>query len=98
MPSLHVDLQEGFDGDEVAVTVDGSTVFHERDVRTLTVIGRAASFTTVVAHAALVAVALPRRRLAAEFSVDVDETPYVGVSLRDTRIEYRLSPDPFGYA
>ena len=95
---LHVDLQDGFDGDEVVVTVDGRVGFHDQQVSTLTVIGRAAAFTVDTSSTtAAVDVELPGRQLRDSFQVDVTTTPHLGVSVIGGQLTHRVSSEAFGY-
>jgi hypothetical protein len=95
---LRVDLQDGFDGDEVIVKVDGQVAYHEQDVSTLTVIGRAATFTVDEAAPDVdVEVELPERQLRDSFRVDVTATPHLGVSVIGGQLTHRLSTEAFGY-
>src|SRR4051812_42662624 len=95
---LHVDLQDGFDSDEVIVTVDGRVGFHEKEVSTLTVIGRAATFTVdTTSSTADVDVELPGRQLRDRFEVDVTTTPHLGVSVIGGQLTHRVSSEAFGY-
>ena len=99
MPGLRVDLQDGFDGDEVVVRVAGKEVYRDDDVRTLTVIGRAATFTAdVPAGTVAVDIELPRRGLEHRVVLDAAETPNLGVSVSGTMLKHRVASEPFGYA
>src|SRR3954452_23256282 len=95
---LQVDLQDGFDGDEVVVKVDGKVGFHEQEVSTLTVIGRAATFTVDTAASSVdVEIDLPGRQLGDRFRVDVTSTPHLGISVIGGQLTYRVSSEAFGY-
>jgi len=95
---LTVDLQDGFEGDEVIVRVDGKPVYHEPQVSTLTMIGRATGFTAETSQSPVdVEVDLPKRQLTDRFSVDVTATPHVGISVSGDQLTHRLSSEAFGY-
>src|SRR2546421_5858226 len=95
---LQVDLQDGFDGDEVTVKVDGHVAFHDQQVSTLTVIGRAATFTVDTGASGVdVDVELPGRQLRDSFRVDVTATPHLGISVSGGQLSHRVSSEAFGY-
>lgn len=99
VPRIRVDLQDGFDGDEVVVRVAGREVYRDEDVRTLTVIGRAATFTAdVPAGKVAVDIELPRRGLEHRVVLDAAETPNLGVSATGAMLTHRVASEPFGYA
>ena len=99
MPTLCIDLQDGFDGDAVVVSVAGKEVYRNPDVRTLTVIGRADSFTAEVpAGPVTLDVEVPSRHLQHQFGLDVDRTTYLGISISGTTVTYRVADVPFGSA
>lgn len=106
MPTLRIDLQEGFDGDEVALEVDGREVFREEGVRTDRRLGLAVarsgrstyyeSEVTEDGHA--VKVSLPRRNLSKVIKVSSASGTYLGVSVEGGEITYVVSKTPMGYA
>lgn len=99
MPTLCVDLQDGFDGDDVVVRVAGREVYRNPDVHTLTVISRADSFTAnVPAGSVTVEVEVPSRHLQHQVVLDSARTPYLGVSLSGSTLTHRVASEPFGYA
>ncbi|CAN5154150.1 hypothetical protein BH20ACT9_BH20ACT9_02600 [soil metagenome] len=97
--SLHVALEEGFDGEEVVVLVDGREVFSCAAVRTRLQIGLARSFDVEVApgpHA--VECRLRTRGSTVVHHVEVAGAAWVGVSLaRDGAAQWRVASEPFGY-
>lgn len=99
LASLHVALEEGFDGEEVVVLVDGREVFSCAAVRTRLQIGLAKSFDVEVApgrHA--VECRLTTRGRTVARRVEVAGATWVGVSLaRDGDARWRVSSEPFGY-
>ena len=96
---LHVALQEGFFGDAaVVVTVNEDVVYDEDAVETDLRIGLADSFEVPLPEGPVrIHVRLPEQDLEAGTTVEATETIYVGVSVVDGQIEFRLSTTPFGY-
>ena len=96
--SLVIDLQEGFDGTPVAVTLDGREVFRKDDVRTRYQVGLADHIELDVApgdHS--VRVTLPDKDIEAERSFDATVTPYLGVSVEQTAIAIKPAAEPYRY-
>jgi hypothetical protein len=78
---LTIELQDGFEDDEVVCTVDGREVARLTGVRTNLAISRADSVTVEVPDGpATVGVALPARGLATEVAVDAAGHRYVVVN------------------
>lgn len=98
MASLVVDLQAGFTGDTVIVLVDGAQALRREDVTTDYSIGRADSAEVdAAAHRVTLEVQIPTQGISGETTVDLDETPYVGVSSSNGKVEFRLSKETFIY-
>lgn len=98
MPVLRVDLQEGFDGDEVIVRVDGHEV--RRDgVTTAEAVGYAGSVEVEVddGTTANVAVDVPTRGLGARTAAAVAGDVYVGASIAGGDLALVVSAEPMGY-
>lgn len=96
--SLVIDLQEGFEGDKVVVSLDSREVFRKAEVRTRYQISRAESITleaTPGRHA--VEVSLPDKDIAEAITIDVRATPFLGVSLERGALVLKPSSDPFRY-
>ena len=98
MALLHIALQEGFFGDTVVVRVNGEEVFRKKDVKTRLQIGFADSVELNVAEGPTqVEVLLPAKNLSESVQLDVSAPTYVGVSVVDGKIIFRISDVPFGY-
>jgi hypothetical protein len=98
MAILVVDLQAGFTADAVVVLVDGTEVLRREGVSTNFSIGRADSVEVDAAGGRVtVEVRVPTQGISGETTFDVGDTPYVGVSSEDGRIEFRLSKEMFVY-
>lgn len=97
---MHIALEEGFDGEDIVIRVDGEQVFHGEDVRTRYQIGLAAMVdVTVDDGPAEVEIDLPGRGSTRTLTVDVNGELWVGLSLQDgDRLEERISSETFRYA
>jgi membrane-associated protease RseP (regulator of RpoE activity) len=100
MSTLCVALQDGFEGDEVVVKVNGKEVFKQDSVKTKRQIGKAASFEVKVADGpAQVEVSLPLKDLLETIALKVSGETYLGVSVSENnKIKHKVSSEPFHYA
>lgn len=98
MPVLRVDFQEGFDGDEVVVRVDGREVRRDR-VTTSESVGYAGSVEVEVDEGttADVTVDVPTRGLAGRAAATVDGDVFVGATISGGRLALVVSAEPMGY-
>ena len=88
MATLTIDLQEGFEGDQVVITIDDREVFNKPGVKTRYQIGLAERVRLDVAPGSRrLRVALPGRSLQQELQVDAAATPVLAVSLAGDRID-----------
>ena len=98
MPTLKVDLQEGFSGETVVILLNGREVY--RNVaKTRTQIGLAdsRSFDLPPQHLTL-EVTIPLSGVSESLDLDLLQDAYVGVTvLSDGAISLRSSSEPFGY-
>jgi hypothetical protein len=98
MHTLRVDLQEGFDGDTVAVRLNGRELFHKSGVRTRLQIGLAQLVETEIPEGdAIVEVTLEERRLEVKIPLKVAAATYVGISVTGDGLIHQVSAEPFGY-
>jgi hypothetical protein len=92
--TLRIELQDGFEDDEVICTVGGREVARRPAVRTDLRISRADAIELEVPDAPLtVGVQVPTRGLAAELDLDPREHPYLLVRIVAGRLEVRPTPD-----
>ena len=97
MPLLHVDFQEGFEGEPVAARVDGREIFSKPAVRTRMQIGLADSC-EVTLPAADVSLEVTARQDTLRVPLRLQRDTWVGVSVnQDGNIVHRISSEPFGY-
>jgi hypothetical protein len=97
-PSIRIDLREGFEDDEVVISVGEQEVFRKEGVTTLPQIGRADGIDAPVAEGPItVRVELPERGLSESFSVRAPGL-HLGISIEDGELTHEVSPTPFRYA
>ena len=99
MARIHIALQEGFDGDEVVVRINGEDVYRRSGVTTRPQISLADSFARDVADGpATIEVRLPVRGASGSIAVDGVRPCHVGVSRTPAgRVVLRAQDEPFGY-
>jgi S-adenosylmethionine hydrolase len=97
--ALVIDLQEGFKEDTVVIRVNGREIFNKEDVSTDYSLGRADSVETQVLRGSSVRleVAVPSQQLSESLALEVSKDVYLGVSVRDGKIDHQLSDEPFKY-
>ena len=97
MPLLRVDLQEGFVGDSVRITVNGEERFRKDGVRTRTQIGRADAFEMTLPPGPA-RIEVTARGVTHPIAVSLAADLYVGVSIApDGTIVDKQSGHAFGY-
>ena len=95
MPTLNIDLQDGFADDDVIVRVNGKEVERRSGVRTKRVLGLAHSMAITVPEGRVrLEVDVPTKGACA--STDVHH-PQLGVSVAGKDITFVQSDDEFGY-
>ena len=100
MPTLKIDLQEGFGGDHVVVQVDDSVVYDKKDVRTRMQLGLADSVQVETGTKARLTVRLPMKAIEGVTTVHVEKTPNIGVKVEGKEIRFDFPPEGqvmFGY-
>lgn len=98
MPQLRIDFQDGFDHDEVVVSLDGGSVARRQEVTTRVEVGYAGSVEHQVQEGTVeITVEVPTRGLHAGTAVDVAADAYVGVSVSGGDLVFVVSPEPMGY-
>jgi len=96
--TIHIDLQDGFQNDEVIVRLDGKEVFHKSGVTTDIRISRADGTETAVSKPEVqMEVDLPKKHLRASQRVKPAEASNVGISIRDGKPQFRLQATAFLY-
>jgi hypothetical protein len=98
MGTLHIHLQEGFEGDEVVVDTGGTAAYRTPEARTRPQLGVAEMAEVQVPDGEVeVTIRVPGRGLTRAVRVSVVGAAYLGVSLEGNRIETRVSAEGFGY-
>ncbi len=100
MRELTVDLQDGFEDEEVVISLNGTEVFRASNVSTRYQIGLARSVKLEAPGArTLLEVFLPRKGLSKSIELETTDPIYLGISVTARReITHRLSSGPFLYA
>ena len=94
MATLRIELQDGFEADEVICTVGGREVARRPAVRTDLRISRAGAIELDVPDARLtVGLQVPTRGLGTELGLDPREHPYLLLRIVDGRLDARPSGD-----
>jgi hypothetical protein len=97
MPLLHVDLQEGFGGEPVRVSVNGRELFNKDSVKTRTQIGLADSFELTLPPGDI-HIEVTAHGTTHDFAARLSADLYLGVSITpEGRITHKQSAHAFGY-
>jgi adenosine/AMP kinase len=98
MALLHIAFQEGFVDDIIIVRVNDKEVFRKENVTTRLQIGYADSFEVTINEGRVsIEILLPLKNLSKTIVLHIATVAYVGASIHDGRIDYRISDKPFGY-
>lgn len=97
MSSLFIDLQDGFSHDTVIVKVNDREVFHKDNVKTDYALGRADSVEISIHQDQVVVVDVPSRHLSDTLALESTHTIYLGISIIEDRIDFRISDKRFLY-
>ena len=99
MPSMHLDLQEGFANDAVEILVNGNIVLQTEGVTTKRMLGLALSSEIEVPDGTLdIEIRVPTKNLSHTISVESSTTPNLGISIHNGQIKIITSERRFGYA
>ena len=95
---LHIALQEGFFDDTVVVRVNGDEVYRAGEVKTDFRIGLADSWEAPQPEGPIsIEVELPEKQIPGSVDVQFVGSAWVGVSIEDGLVRFRISDRPFGY-
>jgi hypothetical protein len=98
MPKLRIDLQDGFQDDDVVVKVDGEERLRQTGVTTKKVLGLAGSVTVDVPEGQRsIELSVPGRGVTKQIDVDTQKTTHVGLSLAGQEVTVLARDKPFGY-
>jgi hypothetical protein len=95
---INVALQDGFEGDDVLIRVDGDEAYRGEDVTTRTQISHAADTQLEVPDGPFtLEVDVPTQGARETFQLDPHSQPNVAISLRDGQL-VAIYPEQLGYA
>lgn len=99
MPTLTIDLQDGFQDEAIRVEINGRVVVDETGVNTRFQIGFASSHQVEVEEGVqMISVALPKRQLSQHLDLIISRPLYLGISLSPTGdLQCSVQEQPFGY-
>lgn len=98
MATLHIDLQEGWEGDEVLIYVDGVECRHVPEARTRNQIGLAMQIEADTAPGRrTIAISVPGRALEGVHVIDIKDEHWVAVSVQGDRLIFHDQPELYGY-
>jgi len=99
MPSLNIDLQDGFINDHVIVCIDAVEVFNQDSITSNKMLGLARQFHSACqGRQALVSVKVTNRNIKREVEIALDHTTALGIAIVDGELLIRESDMPFAYA
>lgn len=98
MPTIAIDLQRGFDDDEVVVRINGEEKIRRGGVRTKRLLGLAWHTDFDVDEGPVtLEVELPARGITKTLELEPKDALYVGLSVKDDAIEAIVREKKFGY-
>jgi hypothetical protein len=98
MATLRIDLQDGFQDDDVVVKIDGKERLRQAGVTTKKVLGLAGSVTVDVPDGKRsIELSVPGRGVTKQVDVDTETTTHVGLSLAGQDVTVLVRDKPFGY-
>jgi hypothetical protein len=96
---MRIDLQDGFENDDVEIYVNGEKALHKEGVTTRRVLGFALSFEVEAPDGHLaIEIKVPTKNLSQTFPVNTFDTPHVGISIQNGELKIITSKRRFGYA
>jgi hypothetical protein len=98
MPTLRVDLQEGFSGDTVEIEIDGAPKVVKRFVTTRMQIGFADYITfDLAAGPHRLSLRMPERGATDSQTINLQQDAHVGVGLEGDKLVTKISDEEFRY-
>jgi hypothetical protein len=99
MALIKIHFQEGYTGDEVIVSSDGTEVYRKAGVKTNPLLGLAATFAFECAKRPVVLrVSVPTKHISGTIKLDANSPPNLAVSIRAGKLEHHFSETEFAYA
>jgi hypothetical protein len=100
VPTLKIDLQDGFAGDRVIMRIDGAVVYDRAGIKTRMQVGLADSAEVEAGPAAELRVELPEKGIDGSTTVNAEKTPNIGVSVEGGSVAFKYPREGqvmFGY-
>jgi len=98
MYTLEIDLQEGFDGDQVVIDINGKEAFRQENVSTKLLLGYAETKAFPLPPGkTTVTISLPQKKQTTTINLNLEANTYLGVSVTPAGLDYILSDKPFFY-
>ena len=98
IPLLGIDLQDGFQDDEVAVSVNGEVLFRIPDLSTKLLLGFAHTESLQVPEGPTeIIVDVPSRGVSGCIRLGIHQDTYVGITLLEKEVQHVVSLSPFNY-
>jgi len=96
---LHVNLQDGFNGDEVKISINNKQVYHKKNVKTRTQISLADVLESQVNNGtAVIEIELVNKQIKQVIETQVTDSLHIGVSVSaQNEIVYHIQHTPFHY-
>ena len=95
---ISIDLQEGFSDDIVVVQVNGQEIFNKKGVKTDYSSGLADLIKIPISESSVeVAVAVPPKSLSDKVVIEATADVYLGVSIIEDRIVFKISDEMYEY-
>ena len=99
MPSLNIDLQDGFVNDHVIICVDDVEVFNQDKIISNIMLGFAKQIQpTCQGRRVMVDIKVTNRNIDREVNINLDHITAIGISIVAGELLIRESETPFGYA
>ena len=99
MPSLNIDLQDGFVNDHVIVCIDAVEVFNQGPINSNKMLGLAEQIHSVCqGRQATVDIKVTSRNIEREVNINLEHNAAIGISIVDGKLLIRESESPFAYA
>jgi len=99
MPSLNIDLQDGFVNDHVIICVDGVEVFNQGSINSNMMLGFAEQIQPACqGRRGMVDIKVTNRNIEREVDINLDHITAIGISIVGGELFIRESEESFGYA
>ena len=98
MITLGIDLQEGFESDQVVIDINGQEFFRQEKVETKLLLGYGETLIFQVPQGnTTIIVSLPQKKQEKTIKLDLKKDTYLGISVTPSGLEYITSDKPFFY-